>query len=73
MAIAAAIGNFLQGWDNATIAGTFPSSKATNSAFLKFEFTPRNDTCGFDTAGVTWYIHTLLAEFPMSVVFMQSN
>lgn len=26
VAIAAAIGNFLQGWDNACIAGTFPSS-----------------------------------------------
>lgn len=26
VAIAAAIGNLLQGWDNATIAGLFPSS-----------------------------------------------
>jgi hypothetical protein len=24
VAVAAAIGNLLQGWDNATIAGTFP-------------------------------------------------
>lgn len=30
VAIAAAIGNLLQGWDNATIAGNFSISSASN-------------------------------------------
>lgn len=88
VAIAAAIGNFLQGWDNACIAGTFPVPSSNYQflvssrknyhqfLFLKFEFTPGKDSGGFYIAQVGWYIQLsihLLLNSQSSVIFMQSN
>lgn len=58
VAIAATIGNLLQGWDNATIAGT---GSFSNSEFNFFNLMLDKDIHGSMIAGVDWIF--LFPEF----------